>query len=416
MLSLPEWLERLESQHPTEIDLGLERVSAVAGAMGLLDHHIHTFSVAGTNGKGSVVCVLDHALRHAGFNVGVYTSPHFHRFNERICLNGREAEDSELVTAFEAVERYRDSVSLTYFEFSTLAALWLFREWSVDHQVLEVGLGGRLDAVNIVDADVSVVTSIGLDHMDWLGSDRAEIAIEKAGIARSGRFCVVSEAEPPSTLVDALNTIGAKGLFINDDWCVHEGLLTTAGKRAVDLPKIKGLRASNIAAALQSLEVAGLLCADEQSLGQLETVYLPGRLDSRDVGGLNVVFDVAHNTESVLALAEFLEANPVPGTTRAIFGVMGDKPIHDMLRACEGLFKEWNVVELKDVPRAALPSRLIAMIGDEKVVSSGEFADVWASVAKRSRTGDRVVIFGSFLTVAEGYTVLANQASLGESA
>ena len=217
MLSLPEWLERLESQHPTEIDLGLERVSAVAGAMGLLDHKIHTFSVAGTNGKGSVVCVLDHALRHAGFNVGVYTSPHFHRFNERICLNGREAEDSELVMAFEAVERYRGSVSLTYFEFSTLAALWLFRECSVDHQVLEVGLGGRLDAVNIVDADVSVVTSIGLDHMDWLGSDRAQIAIEKAGIARSNKFCVVAEADPPTTLVDTLRTVGAKGLFINAD-------------------------------------------------------------------------------------------------------------------------------------------------------------------------------------------------------
>ncbi|MDG2459653.1 MAG: Mur ligase family protein [Luminiphilus sp.] len=414
-LSLSEWLRRLESQHPTDIELGLDRVSIVASAMGLLGGKTYTFSVAGTNGKGSVVAVLAAALVGAGYSVGVYTSPHLHRFNERIVINGTEAHDQDLIAAFEAVELHRAEVSLTYFEFTTLAALWLFRQRGVDHQILEVGLGGRLDAVNIIDADISIITSIGLDHMDWLGASRDQIAIEKAGIARRDRVCIVAEPDPPATLVAALDKASASGLFVNQDWWVRDGCLTTASQRLIRLPNAQGLLALNEAAALQALEASGVLTLDDALIGRLEQVRVRGRRDRLDCGGVDVVLDVAHNTESVAALRAFLEAYPVTGKTRALFGVMGDKPIRDMLNACGDVFAEWGVIEFEDAPRAVSASDLIDMIGTEQVASSGSLGDVWGAVSERCRVGDRVVIFGSFLTVAEGYTVLANQPLRAES-
>ncbi len=405
--SLKDWLQRLESRHPVEIDLGLERVAAVAQKLGLLERHIHTFSIAGTNGKGSVATVLTAGLLANGFSVGTYTSPHLRRFNERILIDGKEVDDAAIVAAFEAVEVARKAISLTYFETTTLAALWLFRERAVDQQVLEVGLGGRLDAVNIIDADVSVITSIGLDHTDWLGDTREVIAVEKAGIARNDRPCIVADVDPPATLAAALLERGARAQYFGRDWQISEGELKTVEGRIVQLPEPLGLLESNIGAALQAMESSGVGEITDGLLEAVSKVRLAGRLSVLEVNGLRVILDVAHNTESVRRLVDFLRKNPCQNATRAIMGVMRDKPVRDMIAACAGVFEDWRVVDLCDVPRAMAAAHLANEIGAERVVAAGAFNEVWADVLCNCQPGDRIVIFGSFFTVGEAFDLLA---------
>jgi len=414
-LSLQGWLSRLESQHPVEIELGLDRVAEVARVMGLLRAPPPTFTVAGTNGKGSVVAVLSAALQGAGLRVGCYTSPHLMCFNERICIDGAQVDDQALIDAFVAIEDARGAVSLSYFEVATLAALWLFRERSVDVQVLEVGLGGRLDAVNILDADVSVVTSIGLDHTDWLGSDRSQIAIEKAGVARPGRPCIVADIDPPDSLLADLHQRAVDTRLIGRDWRVEEGRLHTASGATYRMPDIDGLLSENIAAALQALEAGRQIDLTQAVIDKLSAVRVPGRLSRRDVGPVEVILDVAHNVESVSRLVQFMGSHPVSGRTFAVFGVMGDKPIRDMLAACIGAFDEWNLVDLSHVPRAMPTADLARMLHPESVVGDhGPFSDIWDSIKMRSRAGDRVVVFGSFFSVGEALSVLEAEYHSGE--
>ena len=415
-LTLSEWLDRLASQHPTEIDLGLDRVLTVAERLGVLHGVPKTITVAGTNGKGSVVALLTAGLRAMGQVVGTYASPHLLRFNERISIDEGEAEDAEIVAAFEQLEAARGDVSLTYFESATLAALWLFRQRDVDVQVLEVGLGGRLDAVNILDADVSVITSIGLDHTDWLGPDRAAISREKAGVARQNRPCIVAESDPPDALLAALNDRGAETLLIGRDWRIGDTGLQTARGRNEPLPATRGLLPSNIGAAMQALEVADCGDLSEAVLVQMGRVELLGRLSQRKMHGVEYVFDVAHNTESVKALVHHLAQTNVLGATRAVFAVMGDKPIHDMISACEGVFDEWNVIDLPQVPRAQSAAELVAVIGQDKIGDTGSFEHVWDAVKGRCTVGDRVVIFGSFWLVGDAFSLLNNATEAGERA
>ena len=415
-LSLGEWLDRLASQHPTEIDLGLDRVLTVAEALGVLRGAPKTITVAGTNGKGSVVALLTAGLKAMGQVVGTYASPHLLRFNERISIDEGEADDAEIVAAFEHIEAVRGDVSLTYFESATLAALWLFRQRDVDVQVLEVGLGGRLDAVNILDADVSVITSIGLDHTDWLGPDRAAISREKAGVARQSRPCIVAESDPPDALLAALDDRGAETLLIGRDWRIGDTGLLTAKGRSEPLPAASGLLASNIGAAIQALEVADCGEVTEAVLLQLEGVQLLGRLSQRIMNGVEYVFDVAHNTESVKALVHHLAQTSALGATRAVFAVMGDKPIHDMISACEGVFDEWNVIDLPQVPRAQSPAELIAIIGQDRIGDTGSLERVWETLKGRCTVGDRVVIFGSFLLVGDAFSIINSATQAGERA
>ena len=415
-LTLSEWLDRLASQHPTEIDLGLDRVLTVAERLGVLHGVPKTITVAGTNGKGSVVALLTAGLKAMGQVVGTYASPHLLRFNERISIDEGEAEDAEIVAAFEHIEAARGDVSLTYFESATLAALWLFRQRDVDVQVLEVGLGGRLDAVNILDADVSVITSIGLDHTDWLGPDRAAISREKAGVARQNRPCIVAESDPPDALLAALNDRGAETLLIGRDWRIGDTGLQTAKGRNEPLPATRGLLPSNIGAAIQALEVADCGDLSEAVLVQMGRVELLGRLSQRKMHGVEYVFDVAHNTESVKALVHHLAQTNVLGATRAVFAVMGDKPIHDMISACEGVFDEWNVIDLPQVPRAQSAAELVAVIGQDKIGDTGSFEHVWDAVKGRCTVGDRVVIFGSFWLVGDAFSLLNNATEAGERA
>ena len=409
-LSLSGWLQRLESQHPVEIDLGLERVAAVAHALGVTISPPITMTVAGTNGKGSVVAVASTLLERSGLRVGRYTSPHLNRFNERICLNGAEAPDCDLIAAFEAVEQARGPISLTYFEVATLAALWIFREQNVDVQVLEVGLGGRLDAVNILDADVSVITSIGLDHMDWLGSNREQIAVEKAGVARAGRPCIVADSEPPRSLLSSLEQRGSVNFIVNREWHIAHGELHMASGATYELPRVDGLLPQNVGAAVQALE-AGQFCALSQDLlHQISGLSVPGRRSLHRLGSVDVLLDVAHNVEAVAELVRLLHQRPVSGRTVALFGVMGDKPIRDMLRACESVFDEWNLIDLSHVPRAMETHCLVELLSPTETVRGiGCFADLWDSVLARGRAGDRIVVFGSFYSVGEATQLLARK-------
>ena len=407
-LSLSAWLERLESQHPVEIELGLDRVSAVADKLGLRPSPTTTLTVAGTNGKGTVVTFLSAALVHSGKRVGRYTSPHLNRFNERVCIDDVEVRDSELVAAFEAIEYASATISLTYFEVATLAALWIFRERDVDVQVLEVGLGGRLDAVNIIDADLTVVTSIGLDHTDWLGSTRELIAIEKAGVARLGQPCIVADPDPPDSLLSTLGAVGAKIFLMNREWRVVGGEMQTESGQRYQLSGNTGLRPVNLGAAIQALELSGLVTVDQSLVDHLASVSLTGRLSRMQMEHYELVLDVAHNVESVSQLAQFLRENPVSGKTVAVFGVMGDKPIRDMISMCETAFDEWNLIDLCHVPRA-MPTERLAEFFEPMgpVTNQGPFPDLWQSLMTRVSAGDRIVVFGSFFSVGEATTYLA---------
>ena len=399
--ALSGWLHRLERLHPKEIDLGLDRVGIVADRLGLIQGAPKTLTVAGTNGKGSVVALASRGLRSGGLRTGLYTSPHLVRFNERLEIDGQTITDAELVSIFADIEAARGDVSLTYFEFATLAALVWFRRCKVDVQVLEVGLGGRLDAVNLIDASVSVITSIGLDHTDWLGPDRDAIGREKAAIARPGRPCVVAESNPPAGLLTTLSDIGARALFLGRDWHVHHQHFTSALNVSLPLPQPAGLLASNVGAALQALECLGLVELDAGVLAELQTVRLPGRLQHDLVNQIDVILDVAHNTEAVEQLVQFLDQHPVTGITRAIFGVMGDKPMRDMIALCTGRVDEWHIATLPNIPRSATSEQLLSLLTGEKVAEVGEVPSLWGKLLQRSRPGDRVLVFGSFHVVGQ---------------
>jgi dihydrofolate synthase/folylpolyglutamate synthase len=277
-----------------------------------------------------------------------------------------------------------------------------------------VGLGGRLDAVNILDADISVVTSIGLDHMDWLGSDREQIAVEKAGVARAGKPCIVADSEPPRSLLASLEKLGSVSLVVNHEWHIDHGELHMASGARYELPRVDGLLPQNVAAAVQALE-AGQFCTLSQGLlDQLSDLAVPGRRSLHRLGSVEVLLDVAHNVEAVAELVQLLNERPVSGATVALFGVMGDKPIRDMIRACESVFDEWNLIDLSHVPRAMETHYLVELLSPtETVRETGCFADLWDAVLARGRTGDRIVVFGSFFSVAEAIQLLAAQRDEG---
>ena len=274
--------------------------------------------------------------------------------------------------------------------------------------MLEVGLGGRLDAVNIIDADLSVVTSIGLDHTDWLGDSRELIAIEKAGVARPGQPCVVADLDPPDSLLSTLDALGATTFLVNRDWRVVGGDVQTASHQRYQLPENTGLLPVNVGAAIQALELSGLVTVDQSLVNHLASVSLTGRLSRIQTEGFELLLDVAHNVESVSQLVKFLSNHPVPGKTFAVFGVMGDKPIHDMLTLCESAFDEWHLIDLCHVPRAMSTDRLTEFLKPMGApIHQGAFADLWQSLMTRVTTGDRVVVFGSFFSVGEATAYLA---------
>ncbi len=403
--SLTEWLARLESRHPVAIEMGLDRIRAVASPLGLDRPVCPVITVAGTNGKGSTVATLTAIYREAGYRVGTYTSPHLERFNERISLQGEPVDDSRIVAAFERVDAVRESldISLTYFEFTTLAAFQVFRESSPDILILEVGLGGRLDAVNLVDPDVAVITSIGIDHVEWLGDTREAIGREKAGIFRTGIPVVCGDADPPASVVRHAEELGCAFCLKGRDFRMtrhedHPAWEAASGALLV-LPPLR-LSPENVATAIAAVRLAPLPVDDDAVRRGAAAAALAGRAERRRRDGVEIVLDVAHNPHGAAFFMQQLPA--IPGRTRAVLAMLADKDADGTLDACLGRVDAWFPATLEGArggSARALAERMLA----RGLVVAGPLSGVPAALSaalKSSAPGDRILVLGSFLTVA----------------
>lgn len=414
--SLQQWLEWLEHRHPTEIDLGLERIREVAARLDLLAPVARVLTVAGTNGKGSCVATAAALLHDAGLNVGVYTSPHLLHYNERIVINGVAVGDSEICDSFSRIFKASGPISLTYFEFGTLAALDIFHRHNLDVMVLEVGLGGRLDAVNILDPDVAVITSIDLDHQDWLGTDREAIGAEKAGIMRSNRPAICADRQPPASLLAHAKSIGAHisllddvfGYAVNADswrWWTKDA----SGKiYETGLMPLPHLPLPSLAAALQAVTLLGVDLSSLPVAQRLSALGLPGRFQMLDFAGRQVILDVAHNPAASAYLAQRLKFLPHTGRTFAIVGMMADKDRMNSLRNLESEIDSWYLARLPAVPRAATVEQLTGDLAGLNRAADGQgtVAECLAQLSEIADTADRIVIWGSFHTVAAALAAL----------
>ncbi|NBQ88359.1 MAG: bifunctional tetrahydrofolate synthase/dihydrofolate synthase [Betaproteobacteria bacterium] len=409
--TLDQWLAHCERLHAAKIALGLDRVSAVAQRMGIA-FSVPVITVAGTNGKGSTCAMLESIAMQAGYRTGVYTSPHLVHFEERCRLRGESVAADALLPHFARVEQARDGVSLTYFEFTTLAILSLLAHSDLDVVILEVGMGGRLDAVNIIDTDCAVITSIDLDHMEFLGPDRETIGREKAGIMRAGRPVVVSDPVPPQSVLDHAQSLGADLWRFGRDFNFSGDKLQWAwagrGRRYSGLayPALRGanqlLNASGVLAAFEALRERLPVTAQAVRNG-LALVELPGRFQIVP-GQPALVLDVAHNPHSVAALVANLDAMGFYPATHAVFGAMADKDLDEMFDRMKPLVDRWYFTDLP-LPRAATAAQLQERWqarAPRPDVQAAQFADpaqaLQAAVAAADPT-DRIVVFGSFHTV-----------------
>jgi dihydrofolate synthase/folylpolyglutamate synthase len=411
--SLADWLKYIEQQHPQPIALGLERVLEVFRKL-QITIEFPIFTVGGTNGKGSTCAFLEAILTSAGYRTGLYTSPHLLRFNERVRIAGREAEDGALCEAFAAVESARGTVPLTYFEYATLAAFQLFARERLDAAVLEVGLGGRLDAVNVLDADCAVLTSIGIDHVEFLGNSRESIGKEKAGIFRPGRPAVIADPEVPESVSEEMKKLGAKPLLIGRDFGFRPqgtqwAYWGPAGKRSgLAHPALRGsMQLRNASAALAALDSLRerLPVAMQDVRRGLAEVSVPGRFQVLP-GRPQVVLDVAHNPEAAAVLAANLGDSGYAPETIAVFGMLKDKDIAGVVRAVAPRITRWHLATLPG-PRGAEASFLQKVLFQEKVrepaFEHGSVAEALAAAKKEAAENDKIVVFGSFLTVAGAY-------------
>jgi dihydrofolate synthase/folylpolyglutamate synthase len=409
--TLDGWLDYIGRQHPSAIALGLERVTRVLERLELR-FESPVIEVGGTNGKGSTCAMLESVLRAAGYRTGLYTSPHLLRYNERVRIDGREANDAELCDAFAAVESVRGDVPLTYFEFGTLAAAWLFAQRALDAVVLEVGLGGRLDAVNAFDADCAILTSIALDHVELLGGTRESIGREKAGIFRRGRPAVIADPHPPRSVIDAAEAVGARLVLLGRDFRVERAddqwsYVGPAGRRAgLAHPALRGaIQLRNAAAALCALdELRDRLPVTMQDLRRgLSDVALPGRFQLLP-GRPQVVLDVGHNPEAARILADNLAASGFAPHTTAVFGMLRDKDIGAVLREMAPRVTRWHVATLAG-PRGSTADGLrdaLLQAGVSAPISAFDSpAQAFSAAQNLSGQDDKIVVFGSFLTVGE---------------
>jgi len=410
--SLAEWLVWLETLHPRKIDLGLERIARVARSMQLLSPDHGVITVAGTNGKGSSVAMLESILSFAGYRTACYHSPHLLRYNERVRIAGKEVDDAALCAAFASVDRARDGTSLTYFEFSTLAALSLFSQLSLDIAILEVGMGGRLDAVNIVDADAALVTSIDLDHSAWLGTDRETIGREKAGIFRASRPAVCSDPAPPASVYRQAQAVDARWYMpgCGFDWATTaRGWSWRSPGRIYEdlpLPALPGThQLQNAAGVLMVLTALSdrfpvSRVAIEQGLA---TVSLAGRCQIIP-GTIETILDVAHNPGAAEQLALVLRNRGVRGRTRMVLGMLADKDVAEFTANLSPVVDDWYLATLPG-ERGLSAMDLQRLISTRNTTGTiqrfQEVASACAQARADAEEGDRMVVCGSFLTVAE---------------
>ncbi|WP_241575189.1 bifunctional tetrahydrofolate synthase/dihydrofolate synthase [Rosenbergiella nectarea] len=397
--SLEEWLVYLEQLHGQAIELGLDRIRHVATELNLLKPAPFVFTVGGTNGKGTTCRTLEVLLMAAGYRVGVYSSPHFIRYAERVRINGQELSDSQHISSFHSLNQGRGETSLTFFEFSTLSALQLFKQSDLDVVILEVGLGGRLDATNIIDADVAVITSIALDHTDWLGPDRESIGREKAGIFRQGKPAVVGEPDMPATISKVAQDKGAILLARGREWSYSassqswqfqdiQGKLTE-----LPLPQIP---LANAATALAALRVSGLTLSESVLRESIATATLPGRFQILQHSPL-VILDVAHNPHAARYLVEKIEQFAPVGKVHGVLGMLHDKDIDGTATILSEAVNQWYCASLEG-PRGATAQRLQQTLPEAECYETVEQA--WRAALARADKEDLVLVCGSFHTVA----------------
>jgi dihydrofolate synthase / folylpolyglutamate synthase len=400
--SLSDWLAYIERQHPKTIALGLERVSLVLHRL-KISMACPVITIGGTNGKGSTCAMLEAMLRAGGYKTGLYTSPHLVAYNERVRIAGVEARDDLLAASFEAVEAARGDTPLTYFEYGTLAAFWIFARENIEAAVLEVGLGGRLDAVNVVDADCAVLTSVGIDHVDYLGPDRESIGREKAGIFRAGRPAVIAEPDPPASVLQAP---GEKLRFGRDFGYVDQqsqwSYWGPGGKRGgLAHPALRGaMQLRNAAAAMCALDaLRERLPHSMQDIRRgLAEAELPGRFQVLP-GRPQVILDVAHNPQAARVLADNLGASGFAPETIAVCGMLRDKDVAGVLAELKPRISRWHLASLSG-PRAASAAELKEQLrADADLFDSP--AQAFEAALGRATPDDKIVVFGSFLTVGE---------------
>jgi dihydrofolate synthase/folylpolyglutamate synthase len=414
--TLAEWLALQEQVHTLAIDLGLGRVGTVARTLGVQRPPYRVITVGGTNGKGSTVATLEAVLLALGLAVGTLTSPHLLRYNERIHVAGREATDAELVAVFERIEAARGATTLTFFEYNTLAALLLFADHKVDVAVLEVGLGGRLDAVNLVDADVAVLCSVGFDHRDWLGDTLDAIGGEKAGIFRADHPAVLGTPQMPGSVYAAIERLGARPVVaerqfswnIGPDSWTYRGL---AGEIAgLPAPRLTGaIQYRNAATALAAVEALLAMAGPQLHGAALSRAPLAAALARVSVAGrfqiipgpVEWILDVAHNEPAARILKENLLARPVRGRTLAVCGILQDKDAGEIARVLAGGAELWIACALPG-PRGGSAATLAARLAPSiRVAQQADSVAAGCALARTlARPGDRVLVFGSFVTVA----------------
>ncbi len=403
--NLTQWLDWQSSLHPSKIELGLNRVRIVAERLNLLTPDFPIVIVAGTNGKGSSVTLLDAMLTANNMRVGRYTSPHLLRYNERICIAGTEASDAQICQAFTIIEEVRAKISLTFFEFATLAAMVLYQQNNIDIAVLEVGLGGRLDAVNIFDADVALITTIDIDHIDWLGDNRETIGLEKAGILRANKPAVCSDPNPPLSIIKHAKQLATKLHCIQRDFTYQKTedgwTWQTDDEILIDLPK------PNLYGDFQLQNAAGVLMV--LNLLQLPIIpsgltnaYIPGRFQVLP-GAITRIFDVAHNPLGAKVLTATLQQYPCKGKTHIILGMLEKKDIAGFITIMQNSGTDWHIAPL-NTPNTAttecLSDNLLAT-GNNNITTYLSITKAYNNVLSIAKDGDRILITGSFYTVAE---------------
>lgn len=412
--TLDEWLLWLESLHPKEIDLGLERVEKVAERMGLLSSSATVITVAGTNGKGSFVKAMSDLFGADGKSYGAYTSPHILHYNERITVNGEQASDDIICEAFEAIDQARADISLSYFEFGTLAALYVFNKIQVDYIFLEVGLGGRLDAVNILDADIAVITSIGMDHEAWLGNDRESIGREKAGILRKHQPCICVEKDIPQSVRERARELECERYFLGEN--IH--IQTQGNSAQLQCSTRKGeemqfslhqhqLPLPSLAAAIQCYSLIETDVDLEKTSRTIEKSALAGRFEIHDCYDRDIIMDVAHNPQAAKLLSDTLDARGISECV-AIFTCMEDKNLPDIVSPLQYLVAEWVCTSVPNVARGknaeSIAETLVRMnINRSSKVTVRETPKDALNYAKQSSASldSPILIFGSFFLIAE---------------
>lgn len=390
-MSLNEWLQQLETKHNKKIDLGLKRVRKVYQALKLEKISPTIITVAGTNGKGSTVAILSSICQQAGYKVGAFTSPHIIDFNERIKINNKNASDKQIITAFETIECNLNGITLSYFEYATLAALIIFKQRKVDIAILEVGLGGRLDSVNVVDTDCAIITTIDIDHTDWLGDNIESIGFEKAGIMRENKPVIYGDRNCPQSIIQQAQIINAE-LSYSDE--------------SIELPQLNiagDFQLKNARTAITALKLVQpqLTISEEQIRLGLQSIQLQARLQVISENP-QVIVDVSHNKQAAICLSNWLRSNPIEGKTLAVFAVLADKNPMDWLNKFSDIIDIWCISQV-DCDRAMPTKDLLKVLANSaQLITSFTTVKLALEKAKiMANENDRIIVFGSFYTVSE---------------